>query len=112
MWYVFVYKNHFKKIQLCSFLKTLLIPIFFFVTGCGGPPQFIDEGSETPAMLAVTSDTVLDYPDSINGFSYPVTITIENLSTTVPNKCGSPAKGISPRPLGSTNTNCSCRWLL
>ena len=84
MLYVCDEKLHFKNTLCFNSLKTLCILTFSLLLGCGGPPQFLDEGSESPAVLAITSDTTVDFPDVVNGFTYSPTLTIENLSNTVP----------------------------
>lgn len=84
MLYVFVEKRHLKTTFDFNFLRSLLVVFSLVTLGCGAPPQYINEGSETPAQVSVSADTVTNFPEIINGRSYTQILTLQNLSTTVP----------------------------
>lgn len=67
------------------FKKSLVVfTLFTLLVACGGPPQNIVEGSETPAQLALSAESSIQFDALVNGFHYQPTLTIKNLSNTVP----------------------------
>ena len=80
--------NHSRRELRFLFEKTISLLLLFslgiILSSCGGPPQFIDEGSESPAQIVLTDDSVIDFPDLINGLISTHTVQLTNLSLTVP----------------------------
>lgn len=82
MWYVVS--------EVSQKVKSFFGPLPFYVllvlavTSCGGPPQFPAEGEETPAVLELDANSVVDFTDRITGQDFIFTLQINNLSNSVP----------------------------
>lgn len=64
-------------------LSFFTLTLSFFVISCGGPPQYLDEGQESPASLNLAPGSVVDFGTTLNGFNYQFTVSVQNASTTV-----------------------------
>ena len=66
------------------FRSLVLTAFLFFAAACGGPPQYVNEGAESPAQLQLSSSSQTQFPEVVNGFTYTQSLEIRNLSGTVP----------------------------
>ncbi len=82
MLYVFslVLRKQKKFVQSVYFIIFLALSL----AACGGPPQTPSDGQETPAILQRDSQTPVDFTDRVAGQDFSFSITINNLSNSVP----------------------------
>ncbi len=83
MWSVGCEEKHFIFLRRSVVIAgQFLLSLILFA--CGAPPQQIDEGSESPALLVLSQDSTTHLPNLINGTSTLHSITLINMSATVP----------------------------